>query len=300
MPALYTHYRLGLDVLNKLNEKEQKQIKSNIEYYNMYNQGFDNLYYHFKWNYYRDFGVNAHKHDIDLFFQNIFTYIKENNLENESEITNIIYGFINHITLDTIIHPYINYQVNNLNIPHTKIEFMLDYHNYIKDSNTKWHNKIYKTLIPKLKFNNNLLDFLNYIFLHTYKEDNIGKVFNRSHNNSYYIYRYFITDLSGIKAFFYKIIDKIIRLEKFKLHQNTFNKKVDVRILNSDKDIWHHANNKEETYNYSLEELYNYCVIISTKLNKLAYKVLNNDYDLNELISLINKVSLKNIQEFLD
>ena len=58
----------------------QKEINSNIKYYNMYNQGFDNLYYHFKWKYYRNFGIKSHKYNIDLFFRNIFSYIKENDL----------------------------------------------------------------------------------------------------------------------------------------------------------------------------------------------------------------------------
>ena len=55
MPALYTHYTFGNDVLSKLTKKDQEKIKENILYYNMFNQGFDNLFYDYKWNYYRNF-----------------------------------------------------------------------------------------------------------------------------------------------------------------------------------------------------------------------------------------------------
>jgi len=299
MPALYTHYKFGQDILNKLNKPIQKKINTNIEYYNMFNQGFDNLYYYpFKWNYYKNFGINAHKYNIDIFFTSIFKYIKDNNLQNNQKITNLIYGFINHYTLDTILHPYINYQVKNLNIPHTKIEFMLDYYLYTKN-NLKWKNKIYKTLIPKLKFPKELLNTINYLFKNTYNENNIGKIFNKSHNCCYYIYRYFINDLSGIKTFIYKIIDFFINSKSFKLHKNTFTKNVDLRILNLQKNSWNNPKDKSEVHNYSIIELYNYSLKICLKLNKEAYKVLNNKKDIQDFIKLLNKIELKNIEQFL-
>lgn len=296
MPALHTHYKFGQDVLNKLNKQLQTNIKSNVSYYNMFNQGFDNLYYYLiNWKYYRTFGIQAHKHNIDLFFENIFNYIKDNKLENNSEITNIIYGFINHYTLDTLLHPYINYQVKNLNIPHTKIEFMLD--SKLTDNNS---SKFYKTLIPKIKFTNKLIELLNEVFEKTYKEKNIGKIFNKSHNLGYYIYRYFINDKYGIKTFFYKIIDFIIPKKDIKFSKNTFySKQFDERLLNSEKNIWNHPNNKEETYNYSFNELYNLAIEVCTKLNNDAYEVLNNRKDLEELINNIKSINLKNIQELL-
>lgn len=296
MPALHTHYKFGQDVLNKLNKQLQTNIKINVSYYNMFNQGFDNLYYYLiNWKYYRTFGIKAHKHNIDLFFENIFNYIKDNKLENNSEITNIIYGFINHYTLDTLLHPYINYQVKNLNIPHTKIEFMLD--SKLTDNNS---SKFYKTLIPKIKFPNKLIELLNEVFEKTYKEKNIGKIFNKSHNLGYYIYRYFINDKYGIKTFLYKIIDFIIQKKDIKFSKNTFySKQFDERLLNSEKNIWNHPNNKEETYNYSFNELYNLAIEVCTKLNNDAYEVLNNRKDLEELINNIKSINLKNIQELL-
>ena len=295
MPALFTHYKLGQDVLNKLNKNQQKEINNNIKYYNMFCQGWDNLYYHFpKWNYYKQIGFNSHKNNIDLFFYNTIKYIKENHLEN-SNLTSLVYGILNHYTMDTIIHPYINYQVKNTGITHTKIEFMID--SYIREDNK---SSIYKTLIPKLKFDNNMLSLINYIYTNTYNIDNIGKIWNKSHNNGYYLYRYFINDTHGIKTFLYSIID-LVNPTEFKLHENTFyTKEFDNRLLNKEHNTWHHPDNICETYNYSFEELYNYTLKICIKLNNLAYNVIHNNTNVTELTNFINKINIRNIQELLN
>lgn len=295
MPALFTHYKLGQDVLTNLNKNIQKEINNNIKYYNMFCQGWDNLYYYFpKWNYYKHLGYISHKKNIDLFFSNAIKYIKENHLEN-SNLTSLVYGILNHYTMDTIIHPFINYQVKNTGISHTKIEFMLD--SYIREDNK---GSIYKVLIPKLKFDNNILSFINYIYKNTHNIDNIGKIWNRSHNNGYYLYRYFINDSHGIKTFLYSIID-LVNPTDFKLHKNTFyTKEFDNRLLNINHNTWHHPDNTKETYNYSFEELYNYTLKICIKLNNLAYNVIHKNTDIAELTNFINKINIKNIQELLD
>jgi len=294
MPTLYTHYKFGQDVLKKLNKNVQKEINNNINYYNMFNQGFDNLYYHFRWHYYKNFGINAHKKYVDKFFENIIIYIKENKLENNNILTNMIYGFINHYTLDTIIHPYIHFLVNEYNIPHTKVEFMFD-----SKININTKKNIFKILIPKLKFCKELNSLINYTFEKTHNKKNIGKIFNRSHNNGYYLYRYFIYDRFGIKTCIYKIIDFIIPFKKFKLGQNTFYiKNFDERILNKEKNFWQPPHNLDEKYNYSYADLYNISLKICVKLNNDAYKVLHNKMNLKDFINNIKLINLKNIEEF--
>lgn len=297
MPALYTHYKFGQDVLQKLNKNLQKEINENINYYNMFNQGFDNLYYSLKnWQHYREFGSSSHKHDIDTFFYYAFNYIKDNKLENNSKVTNLIYGFINHYTLDTIIHPFINSHVKKLNIIHAKMELMLDLYLYIEYPRLKWQNKYYKKILPKVKFTKELNDLMNYIFENTYNEKNISKIYNNSYHNSYYLFKYFVSDMHNIKRFFYKIIDKLFKKKKIILAQNTFNQDFDIRILNENKLKWSHPKNKNEIYNYSFEELYNKARILATKLNKEAYQVLHNKKDLTEFIKEINNIDIKNIR----
>ena len=295
MPALFTHYKFGQDVLKNVNSKLSNDISSSIHYYNMFNQGFDNLYYYpIKWNYYKNFAIKAHKNKIPDFFTNMIKYILDNNINNP-ELNNMIYGFINHYTIDTIIHPFINYQVKNLNISHTRIEYILD-----SKINKDFNTKIYKTVIPRLHFSKDLIKMIDYVFINTHNEKNIGKIFNRSHNNDYYIYRYFVHDKKGIKTKFYKIFDLVFRNKKFPLHENTFYvKEFDPRIINEDKNNWHNPKNKNELYNYSYNELYNYSLIIATKVNNLAYDVIHNNKDLEELIDLITLININNIPKFL-
>lgn len=295
MPALFTHYKLGQDVLKNTNKIIKKDIEDNIEYYNMFNQGWDNLYYHFpKWNYYKHIGYISHKENVSKFFYNAIKYIHDNHLENNSKYTNLIYGILNHYTMDTIIHPFVNYQVKNLDITHTKIEFMID--SYIRDNNK---GNIYKTLIPKLKFDNNYIKYIDYIYNNTYNIEHLGKIWNRSHNNGYYLYRYFINDNYGIKTFLYKIID-IFNPTDFKLHKNTFYiKEFNLKLLNEEKNNWRYPDKEEDVYNYSLKELYNITLKICIKLNKLAYKVIHNKDNIDKLINFINEININNIPELL-
>lgn len=302
MPTLYTHYEFGKSILNKLNKDLKKSINSNIKYYNIFNQGFDNLYYYpFDWKYYRKFGIKAHKTKIDLFFKNMISYIKANKLETDSSLTNMIYGFINHYILDTLIHPFINYQADNLNIPHTKIEYTIDNYLYLLKTNSSWNGKIYKELIPKVKFNNNLIGLINYTFMETYNKKNIGNVFKISHNISYYLHRYFIYDRLGIKSKLYKIVDLFTSKKALKFSENTFYiKNNDKDILNLKKLNWTNPENKKEIYNFSFEELYNISLKVCTKINNIVYKVLQGEEDINNLLKLINHISLKNIPELLE
>ena len=300
MPALYTHYYFGQEVLQELEKKDNKiakEIKENINYYNIFNQGFDNLYYYlFKWTKYRTFGIRCHKRNIPLFFKAVINLYNLSDLVNHEEdnsiLTNMVYGFINHYTLDTIIHPFINYQTDNLNIPHTKMEFMIDGYLY-KQDHLKWHNNIYKTLIPVLKFPTNLNNLINYTFLNTYKEDNIAPIFNKSHNFGYFIYRYFINDNTGIKTFFYKFFDLFLIKQNFKFSQNTFNIKVwDNNILNNEHNKWHYPDRKEKIYKYSFLELYDISFKKCVKLNKLAYLVIHDKEDINKLLEEIENISI--------
>ncbi len=289
MPAVYTHYLFGQKVLEKANKNLKNEIEKNLNYYNMFNQGFDNLYYYpLKWTYYRNLGIRSHKKKVDLFFKNTIQYIKDHHLIDNSIYTNMIYGFINHYTLDTIVHPFINYQVINIKISHTNIEFMLDGYYYLNNNKEKWRGRIYKVLMPKLKFDKNLLALLNYVFLNTHNEKNVGYIFQKSHNIGYLGYRYFINTYFKLVCYFYKLFPK---RNNNKLRINECND----TLLNTFKDSWHHPNNENKIYNYSLKELYDYALKIATKTNELAYKVIHNNEDITKLLEEIKKINIDNI-----
>ena len=288
MPTLFTHYKLGNDILNKLDNKISNNINDNKYIYDIFNQGWDNLFFYpFKWSYYKDFAIYSHTHKVDKFFYNMFKYIIDNNLNNNTYLTNVIHGFINHYVADTIIHPFINAQDKLLGIPHSKIEFMID-----TKINSNIKGSSFKECIPILKFKKELIDMLDYTFLKTHKKNNIGKKVNFSHNVGYYVHRYIFFDKLGIKTNLYKIIDLILRKD-IKLNKTTYYyKKFDERILNNNKNIWKH---RKKQYNYSFIELYNYTIDISIKLHKITYEILHNNKNIDEFIKLLNKVNIENI-----
>jgi len=300
MPALYTHYKFGHDVLNSLNPLHKEQINNNIRFYNIWNQGWDNLYYHFNTKFYKELGKKAHKKNVNTFFKELISYIKNHKLEHNSEITTILYGFINHYVLDTIMHPYINYLVKKINISHTKIEYIIDNMLYKNNYSIIFKPVFFKTLIPKIKFKNSINDCLNKIFEKTYNVENIGNVINISHNNSYYLYKYFLYDRYGIKTFIYKIIDIITPFKTNKIHKNIYSiKDYNIYILNNDNYNWNHPKNNNESYNYSFSQLYDYSLKIAVEINDCAFNVLNNNNDINEFLNLISIIDIKNIQAIL-
>ncbi len=300
MPSLYTHYLFGQKILKKINSSLKEDITGKIKYYNMYNQGFDNLYYYHKnWSYYKKLGIQAHKNNIANFFTNMINLIKENNIK-DNEIRNMLYGFINHYVIDTITHPFINYQAKKYNIPHTKIEYIIDNYLYNENNKEKWHKEIYRELIPKLTFSNDLIQFIDTLFYQTYNEKKIGHVFNASHHNSYYLYRYLINDPHGLKSKGYFLIDILLRKNNDRLSDCTYYFKDDDNdILNLKHTNWHEPHDNTEIYNYSFLDLFYNCLKIATNINNLAYNVLNGKEDLTILIAKINKLSLKNMQELL-
>ena len=281
MPTLYTHYEIGKKVLDKLDEPLKENIQKNINYYYIFNQGFDN------------FGIKAHKNNVDIFFKSLIQCIKKNNLDNDYSI---IYGFLNHYITDTILHPYINYQVKNLGIKHSRIEYMLDYalSNYLQKRNLQGHD--YKIMLPKIKFTKDLSNLVTYAFKEAYNEDNIGNIMAGSIRNGYYIHRYFVLDNKGIKRHFYKIIDKLVRKDETFSDNTYYITSFDERLLNKEHHKWKHPKKCEE-YNYSLEDkiTINLCI----KLNTLAYDVIHNNKDLEEFLKLIRLIELKNISILL-
>ena len=70
-------------------------------------------------------------------------------------------------------------------------------------------------------------------------------------------------------------------------------------LLNREKNNWYHPRNKDEIYNYSLEELHDIAFKIALKLNKLAYQVINDKKDIQKFIKLIKILDIKNIPELL-
>jgi len=200
MPSIYTHTTFANDVYNKLNKDIQNTINEKKEFYKMFSQSFDNLYYYNflslkKGKHIRNLAKYCHTHKTQEYILNIINYIKKNKLNNNNEVLCYLYGTINHYISDSTLHPYINYRTGRyfkerheatkkyIGI-HTNTEIELDAYYY--NLNTKKSFKKYKIYkdIPILKFNNQLTNTINYAFKETYDIDNLGEIYNKSYNQS--------------------------------------------------------------------------------------------------------------------
>ena len=197
MPSIYTHYVFARDVKNKLPKKIQNIIEEKFNYYVMFSQSFDNLYYYNflsfkKGKHIRSLGSYAHRHKTNKYFKNIIEYIINNNLQKDPEVLAYLFGSLNHYVSDSIIHPYISYRTGRYSKSrkdetkkykgiHTNTEIRIDAYYYNKDTNKDYKKfKIYKDFITKLNFSKHLKDTINYTFKETFNVDNMGNIFNKS------------------------------------------------------------------------------------------------------------------------
>lgn len=307
MPSIYTHYKMGCDVLDKLDDKNKKLLKQNRKIYNMSCQSFDNLYYYKFYllnrsNKIHEIGNKGHRENVNNYFQNIINYMLNNNLENDSVMRCYLFGSINHYVMDSTIHPFVFYKTgvfkkNNIsshkyNGLHTKLEFMIDAFYYNLDTNKKFSDyKIHKELVSKYTFPDVLINALDDIFLETFNESNIGLKFNKSYNHEHYAFWILLQDKYGIKKKVYEVIDNIVgnRFKKIE-YNSTYINEIDPGFFNLKKDIWKHPTTKEE-FNYSLFDLYDLSIDRSIELISTATDVLDNNKDISEFLNLCNNRS---------
>lgn len=126
MPSTYAHYRLGQEVLRKVNEKQKKAIESNIELFNIGLHGPDILFY-----FNPLFSNNVNKVGYGLHEKSGLYFFKEaskviNKFDFNPSYLAYIYGFICHFALDTACHGYIDQKIEESKVSHVEIETELD------------------------------------------------------------------------------------------------------------------------------------------------------------------------------
>lgn len=288
MPSIYTHDYYAKDTYNKIKDEDIYQI-NNKRYYYIFAQSFDNLFYYNSFRLrpgkkYRKLGHYAHTHKVWEYFKNILEYIKNNKLYDDENL-GYLYGSIMHYTLDSTCHPYVHYisgRLNRKNIKETKKyvgmhainEIMIDAIYYYKDHDDKYYKyKLYKDIIPKTKFPENLKKTMNYVFENTFNVENIGNIYNKSYNQSHYIYKYLMFDRTSLKRKIYKIVDFISPFKLFKSYSYSHHiNKADYSVMNMENNEWLHPITGEK-HNESFEDLYN---IAQKKAIKCIKK--SNDY----------------------
>lgn len=315
MPSIYTHYKLGCSVLEKLDKKNKKMIYEQRKIYNMSCQSFDNLYYYNFFflnrnNKIHKLGNRGHRENTNEYFKNIINYMINNSLENDSIMRSYLFGCINHYVMDSTIHPFVFYKTgvfknadtnsHKYNGLHTKFEFMIDAFYYNLDTNKNFKDyKIHKELVSKYKFPNVLITAIDCIFNETFNEINIGEKFNKSYRHEHYAFLILLQDKYGIKKNIYKLTDNLLNNKIKKIEYNsTYVPNIDTSLFNLKNEVWYHPTTKEELH-YSLFDLYDISVDRSLELINLASDVLDRKREINEFLSICdNRSYLTNINTY--
>ena len=299
MPSTVTHAYIGLDTLEKLNNKPKDIIRKHIDNYKIYCQNMDVLYfYHILLllnNKVMDLG---HKFHYENVFDSFNLLIQDNKENKDSELFTFIAGLITHYIADSIMHPYINYLANSENKTarfntHFKIETYLDNY-YIKE---KMHVNPIKYNNTKFVFNYTKSDIvkneLTKVYQVLFNYPNMGDKYYKALRDMKFVFNYIRYDPFGIKKILYQIIDlnpfkKIPRVrylsynfdldnDKYYLnlnHQEWFN--IDKKDLVSNKSFLDLYQDVLKEASYIINELYEY--IFNEKETDLKKLIKNNSY----------------------
>ena len=294
MPSTITHAYIGLDTLDKLNDKPKAIIKERIDNYKIYCQNMDVLYfYHLLLLLKNQVNELGHRFHHEKVFDSFNLLINDNKENKDLELFTFISGLITHYIADATIHPYINYLANGNNKTtnfnnHVKIETYLDNYfisermhiNTKKYDNTKFifhytENKLIKKEISKL-----YQELFNY--------PNMGEKYYKALKEMKFIFKYIRYDPLGIKKRLYQIIDlnPFKKLPRVRYLSYNFDLDNDAYYLNIDHNEWFNRDKKDLISNKSFFDLYEDVINESSHIINELYEYIFEDEkkDIKKLI----------------
>ncbi len=303
MPSITTHHMFSKELLKHLTKEELKRFDKELTIYHTFAQSHDYLFYYTfdikNALRIRSLGHKAHHEKTQDYIINIVKEIKDNHLEKNQQALSYLYGSITHYCLDSTCHPYIFYKTgiyrkNNPNSKkfrgeHNHMEKDLDAIFYERYTGKKYNTcNLNKDIIKKPIFEDKLITLISNVYKKTYNENNIGIFYYKSIKHTKIINFLAINDRFGIKRVIYKFIDFITK-HKFGYIQaySTYILKPNTSFLNKEHKTWNHPSNKEITYNYSFDDLYNQALDKSLKIIREINKVLYENKDFNNLYKYI-------------
>ncbi len=284
MPATYTHHIFTEDVYKVLEPNVKEKLENSTDIFNLFGKSFDILFFARA-----QLGHFAHKNHVNLYFQNIIKYIRENNLYDNGNVLAYLYGSICHYVLDSTVHPYIYYKTGKYNHKnkktykykgmHSYYEYMIDAAIY-KERNFKpiYNQPLSKEIFPAVEFDNDLRKTIDYAYMNTFCVINASKDIIRGHRNFRFLMKHAMESHYGIKAFIYKLIDKTNIMKKRKLGVTCYYiKEIDKKVLNLEHKKWFYPVDKKINYHYSVYDLYDLSVEKARKLINLIDEGLDKD-----------------------
>ena len=139
MPAFYTHYRFGCDVLKQLPEDIRSICTAHRGLFDIGLHGPD-IYFFYRPvlpNKVNRIGYAAHKRSGRYFLQRAQKVIAS--AHDKDAARAYFYGLLCHFTLDSICHPYIHTAMKEFNVTHAATETAFDRALLLKDGKDPQH-----------------------------------------------------------------------------------------------------------------------------------------------------------------
>ena len=283
MPSTITHAFIGLDTINKLDNKPKEIINNHINNYKVYCQNTDVLYFYhiflLKHNLVQNIGHKFHHEHV---YESFNMLIEDNKINKDLELFTLIAGFIAHYQADTIIHPYVNsliYDKDEEKNIHFEIETYLDNY-FVNERLCKDHKRYNNTdFVFNYTEEEIVKEVLNKIFKRYFNYPNMGDKYYRALKEMKFAYNHCRYDKYGIKRIIYQILDfHPFNIQRTKYLSYHFDLKNNNYYLNLDHKEW--LNNGVKT-NKSLLDLYEEVLVNSSYIINELYKYIFEEKEMD-------------------
>ncbi len=303
MPLITTHNYFAKDVFYYTKKEITTTFQEKQNIYELFAQGFDPfIFYEFFHLKQHNLQEQFHLSQTDTFFLNLIKKIKENKLQNNPTMLAILYGHLCHYELDSTTHPFITYKTGRYfkEKPktikykglHNKMEMNIDAYFYEQREQKTFRNfKIHKHLITKELPEPSLIQLLNEVYEETFHIQNGGKKYLKGCRNMYYSYKILIEDRTGVKKFFYRLIDKITpKKENSYENFSTYITAIKTDYLNLEHKTWSNPWNNQKS-DESFLDLYEKAIQNCTKILEATHQFLKDDISEQEYKEILKDKS---------
>ncbi len=303
MAGTITHAYFVLDLYDKLSIRSKELLMDYKEDLKFFAQNTDILFFYNITNFksgkkIRDFGYRTQKEQVYDFFSTLINYIKYNHHQYNPQVMAYLYGMLSHYVLDSTMHPYIIYKTGEFNKKdkstykynqlHNEMESYFDNYLFRLRTGKNPHKfKCYQFCFNIDSFQKELIEVMDFTYKEVFHVNNFHQYYFTAGNQMKFFYRVFRYDPTGVKKFFYHIIDficpkSLLRKVPLSYHISWKGKK---EFLNLDHKKWYNPTDKRTKSNQSILELYTSALDHTTKMIQ----------EINQYLYYDKKISLKRV-----
>lgn len=272
MPNLWTHILFGQQILKEIDQanlldgsEHQRQL------FHFACQGPDFLLYHnfFPWKKDKQVahvGEVMHNEHCGLFILTLLKYMDKHKQDNQITDPLIIYalGFISHYVLDRHVHPYVYYQSGYAPWQHQRFEVFMDtlIVDKLKGIET-WKTPSWKQIYLGKELPKEVVTMLEQVFKQVYPHLQTvmhEKAWQQAYRHMYQAHWLFHDPLGWKRKITLGQIDPLVYKREVP----------DVDILNETNRRWSHPSAEEETFTYSVWDLWEMALVNATEIFQLV------------------------------